>query len=288
MKHIITQLIYYATPWLYKWLLFRKYDNLNWSSLLKSNAENEILLLKHFLSEGSVFFDIGSNIGAYLYIAKKYTEPNNIYGFEPIPELYHKLLTIFRTVNISNVALSNENAIKDFKIPIIEGTAFSARGTLNTDYIEDGENNSKEFTVTTRKMDQFISENNIPNVDLVKIDVEGHEIKVIEGGLESIKKFKPSLIIEIEQRHHNTNLNEIIDWIKGLGYKCFYFDVNKFRMRELNINAADIQRKEHHTKSRKYVNNFIFIANEKDPLETIRNINNEIMIPCAHEGSLAS
>jgi FkbM family methyltransferase len=276
IKEKIKNIISALSPSLYKKIMFKKYDNLNWANLNSSNAESEILLLKHLLDKDSVFFDVGSNIGAYLYMADKFTNSNNLYGFEPIPELYQKLEKTFDKVNISQLALSNEELVKQFKIPTIEGVMFMPRATLNTEYLEDGEKDSTFFDVQTKPLDAFMTEVNLSRLDLIKIDVEGHETKVIEGAKKSIQQFRPALIIEIEQRHHTTNLNDIIKSIVEMGYTCCYFDIVDFSFKKLEVDACSIQLKEHHKKSRKYVNNFVFLPDSMEPISKLKAINADI------------
>ena len=74
-----------------------------------------------------------------------------------------------------------------------------------------------------KKLDSIKLENKI---GFIKIDVEGHELEVIEGALNTIKMNKPVLLIEIEERHSKRMVNESIKYIKNIGYNC-YFEKNK-------------------------------------------------------------
>ena len=76
--------------------------------------------------------------------------------------------------------------------------------------------NFDEFEINCKKLDDFKFENTI---SFIKIDVEGHEIEVINGSKELIKKFKPILMIEIEERHSKNKLSDSISYINSLGYE---------------------------------------------------------------------
>ena len=65
----------------------------------------------------------------------------------------------------------------------------------------------------------------------MKIDVEGHEKNVITGGRNLIKKCKPNLLIEIEERHSDDKTENIINYVNNLGYKSYEFPIN-FRQRD--------------------------------------------------------
>ena len=75
-----------------------------------------------------------------------------------------------------------------------------------------------EFEIDCKKLDEFHFKNKI---SFIKIDVEGHEIQVINGAKNLIKKFKPNLMIEIEERHSKNNLDETISYICSFGYQVF-------------------------------------------------------------------
>ena len=64
----------------------------------------------------------------------------------------------------------------------------------------------KYYDVVTKKLDNFNFTNKI---SFIKIDVEGHEIEVIEGGKLMIKKNKPVLLVEIEERHSKKNVHDV-------------------------------------------------------------------------------
>ena len=276
MKELFKTFLAVAAPSLYKKLQLGKYDKLSWSNLLESDAEAEILLLQFLLNEQSVFLDVGSNVGAYLYMAEKYASPRNIHGFEPIPALYRRLCRIFPEHRLYALALSNRNAISKFKIPVIKGSSLLPRGTLNTEYKEADENRSTIFTVNTARIDDFVKKEGIQRLDLIKIDVEGHEVDTIEGGEESLKKYRPVLIVEIEQRHHTKNLDEIIAYIAQMGYSCFYVDPLSLTLKSTPSNASSLQKIEHHKVSRLYVNNFIFMPSNEELAQRVSSINTTI------------
>ena len=272
---------------LQKWLIKRNpdaykkrylghYIHLSWDNYNEDKVEYEMLLVNYFLEKDSVFFDIGSNIGSFILIANKSIDAGNIYGFEPIPELNSRLNILFPKANISQLALSNIQVHTQFKIPKVNHTHLLTRGTLNTSFVETNEQGFTTIDVKTDTLDHFSIENAISKIDLIKIDVEGHEYEVIKGAVNTFKKFKPVLIIEIEQRHHQQDISVIIDDIKKIGYVCFYFDSNTFQLAELRSDPKILQSHEHFEKSRKYVHNFIFIPDTKVSVGFVNTVNSKI------------
>ena len=70
-----------------------------------------------------------------------------------------------------------------------------------------------------KKLDNFEISNNI---GFIKIDVEGHELEVIDGAINTITKNMPVLLIEIEERHTQKSVLDSISYIKNIGYDCFF------------------------------------------------------------------
>lgn len=257
---------------------FSNINSLTWGNIHQQNFENELLLLKYLVDKDSVFIDVGSNIGQYICMAEKVLKHENIYAFEPNPILFNRLKKIFSKVNIFDIAFSDTNSSASFKIPSSNDIEYNARGTLNVNFKEDNETQSQLLVVKSQKMDTFCEEKKIEKINLIKIDVEGHELNVINGALKTIKKHLPILIIEIEQRHHQQNIKEIINYVKEMGYSCFYFDINKKLMEEFTgiFSIEEMQKKENHAINKQYINNFIFIPKANNPAQKVEEINKKI------------
>ncbi|OPG99408.1 methyltransferase FkbM, partial [Chryseobacterium mucoviscidosis] len=77
--------------------------------------------IKEFLPKNAVIFDIGANVGTFLYQLENKLDHENIYAFEPNKKLYHRLKRLFPAMRIFPLALSDENTTAEFKVPIING-----------------------------------------------------------------------------------------------------------------------------------------------------------------------
>lgn len=215
IKETLKQLTLVFFPKQHKRRLYRFFNNLSWQNLPAEEAE--LLLMPFFLTKGSVFFDIGANTGIYTFNAEKYIASASINAFEPIPELHFRLRRMFRKSNIYKLALSDTIGVHNFKIPTIGEDEYKSRGKLNTEYVERGETKCRTIKVRTSTLDSFVDENNIKGIDFIKIDVEGHELQVIMGGVNTLKALRPVLQIEIEQRHYERDIKEIIEFVNLLG-----------------------------------------------------------------------
>lgn len=256
--------LFILSPKLYKLFWKRKlFINKDLSTLKENNLiEREILLLPYLVNNSSVYFDIGSNIGIYLFWAEKFGI-SKAYGFEPIPILFNKLKKIFNQYQIENIAISSLKGECSLRIPISSKSNNEAKASIIQDNFA---NNFEEIIVSTETLDNYCKTNLI-YPDFIKIDVEGAEGYVIEGAKDTIEKQRPILLIEIELRHNN-KAKEIFSSFNEKNFRCLHFDKTKTKLVEYT-NINDIQ-KPSLIETSEYVNNFIFIPNEK--VEIINNL----------------
>lgn len=218
---------------------------------IKKKDENEIELLKKFIKPGSDTIDVGVYRGVYSYEMAKYS--NKVHSFEPNPIIFNyinkNLKKIVKNIVLYNYALSNKNGIYDLKVPIRNSNYnkenFEEYYKMGRATIHDKNNFDKfeKFQINTKKIDEFNFNNKI---SFIKIDVEGHELEVIEGAKFTIKNNKPILLVEIEEKYSKKNVIESINFINTLGYKAFYYN-NKALKDISKLNNFEL------------FNNFIFI-----------------------------
>lgn len=257
MKEIIIRIIRKYFPFIYKKIKFRNFGVVQIEQLKQDRLfEPELLLLKDFIKKGNVVFDIGANVGEYTYVLERLAGAGFVYSFEPIPKLFNELERLFRKVNLYKIALSDKEVISQFKIPEIDGSKFETRGKLDIDYFEPGELSSELIEVECKTLDFFVNENDIKRLDFIKIDVEGHELKVLYGAEDSIKQFRPIMLIEIEQRHHNFAITDIFDHIESLNYKMQFYDLNTLQLKPISEFNIDFDQNYDKIKSSGYINNF--------------------------------
>ena len=197
---------------IYQWIrLLLKYR----SQRIKKGA-NKVQLdhLKQFLRDDCVFFDIGANKGLFTYWAGKYVKKNaDLHIFEPQPELewiYLKFQKVFQR---------HQLFYNNFGLSDIEGKAL-----INRECIGDGSASLKTFdtevdnveSVRLQTLDDYCEKNEIDKIDFIKIDVEGHEYKTLAGGMKTIEKLMPTMLIEMSP---GTLSTKTLEEFSKLGYK---------------------------------------------------------------------
>ena len=200
---------------------------------IKNNYEDEISLLHKLVNNETESIDIGVYRGVYSYKLSKLSK--HVHSFEPNPLIYpyleKNLKKIIKNMSFYNLALSDKEIETNLKIPIrsnvINKNNYEEKFKLGCATIH---NNNKlmddkysNYKVKTKKLDNILINKNI---GFIKIDVEGHEKNVIIGAENIIKKNKPNLLIEIEEKHTKEKVENVINFINDFGYKSYYCENN--------------------------------------------------------------
>lgn len=163
------------------------------------------LWTKHRLRPGHVAFDVGTSIGLFTVMMAQAVAPGGaVHAFEPSPAAHADLLRVLSLNEVQGVtthrdALSDQSG--EATLCIIDEGDVRREAThlkvLNRAEIL-GNVNLRDTTVQTTTIDEYIQKSNcVPN--LIKIDAEGAELKVLEGAVKSMEQFKPLLVIEVHE-----------------------------------------------------------------------------------------
>ncbi|EPA05327.1 FkbM family methyltransferase [Candidatus Nitrosarchaeum limnium] len=176
------------------------------------------------LSEGMNCLDIGSNIGYYVLLeSKKVGLTGNVWAIEPSPENYSVLLDNIKLQNNKNIiafnfAIGDKN--EEIEFIISKKSNWSKIKEENDKILSE----DKIIKVPLKTLDLFVEENNLRKIDLLRMDVEGFESRIIFGGLEFLRKFKPIIMIEVHKMIMGKNeTKKILEKIKEINYECVFF-----------------------------------------------------------------
>lgn len=180
-----------------------------------------IQLLEHYLEPGSVFLDIGANIGLMSVIASKCVgEKGTVYAVEANPGTVPILqanteLNQCKNIEILPLALSDAQGTA----VLFENWEVN-RGGASLISQSDGQ---QGIEVKMERLDDLFDENSA--LHLVKIDVEGFEPQVIRGGINWFRKQLPVFIIEVSEKREKEvgpSPKEIMELVKTIGIYAFY------------------------------------------------------------------
>jgi FkbM family methyltransferase len=187
-------------------------------------TELEIQLLRNFMKPNFVVYDIGANIGYHTVAFAKHVK--HVYAFEPNKknlDLLRKNIKSLDNVSIYDVACSDVATtmhVDDFDLDV------------PGNYGEMHMNNVGQVCDSVR-IDDI---DDIYYPDLIKIDVEGHELQVLTGATETITEYKPIIFYEA----HGNDLDKIYDMLDNLGYKLYWYPCNNYNPNNYNNNGNNI------------------------------------------------
>ena len=175
-------------------------NRMSFSLLRKCDFDDqkELNLLKKISDRNKIFFfDCGANFGFYSLFVASLNQKNKILAFEASPktlEEFEKNIEInnFKSIQVKNLAVSN--LIED-KLDFYESEKDWESSVDKTNFNKGLKISVK--TITLDKASENISLNDFFTV--MKVDVEGHEMNVVEGSLNLIEKFSPLIIIEFSK-----------------------------------------------------------------------------------------
>jgi hypothetical protein len=86
-----------------------------------------------------------------------------------------------------------------------------------------GESEFEKCQVEIRTLDQYLVDVDLDRVDFVKIDVEGFELNVLRGAENTLSQFKPTIILEYDERRHGEQSDSIKELLRRHGYHTYQF-----------------------------------------------------------------
>ena len=194
-------------------------------------SEGEVAVFNKVLQPGDVAIDVGANIGALtIPMARLVGKDGQIIAFEASAA---NLELLYKNIN--------QNGLRD-NVYVRSVAASDKEGILKVDkqsalhaYCRP-DINEGDFNVACDTIDSM----ELPKVKLIKIDVDGHELQVLNGAAETIARCKPIIYIEneIDQKRE-----ALVAWMIDHGYRCFWhrpylFNADNFHNEKKNIFGA--------------------------------------------------
>ena len=189
---------------------------------------NEFAFLYAILAPGMVFIDAGANDGLYtLFAARRVGPEGMVLAFEPSAREFSRLeqnvdLNELKNVKRLRVALADHNGEQDLAVA---GYEHEGQNTLGA-FAYSGVELFRKERVPTRRLDDVVQEEKLSRIDIIKIDVEGAECRVIEGGREVINRFRPIVLFEAFDsalRKQSSSRNALLALVSSLQYELFTF-----------------------------------------------------------------
>jgi FkbM family methyltransferase len=172
------------------------------------------------LAPGAVAIDIGANLGAWtLPFAAAVGRGGHVLAVEPAPRSAAALAKTLAAnalgqAELVRCAVGDADGAVDFAVPLVT----SARSDTGTARIGPAMTGHETLLLAMRRLDTLVAERALERIDLVKIDVEGYERRVFDGGGTALARFRPALVIETGHEAEGDRA-AIHDRLVGLGYR---------------------------------------------------------------------
>jgi FkbM family methyltransferase len=185
-----------------------------WTGLHPDDARI-LRLVRTALPPDGIFVDVGANIGIQTLSAARHLHAGGaVVAFEPQPNnfltLRHNVAQNgLRHVDCHNLGLANAPETLTCHGPARGGNwSLASRG-------------EHSFEVRLIRLDDFLDEHPLPRLDMIKIDVEGAEVRVLRGACRTLARFRPLLVFEVCPawlRRLDSSAAELLATVEGLGY----------------------------------------------------------------------
>ncbi len=182
--------------------------------------DTEIDLFKANVSSGDVVFDVGGNVGLYSIAAARIAKSVNVFTFEPVPDTLKELRS-----NVVKNKVENQVKIIPKALSSKAGTMYITTEYHSSNYITNANSEQQKTMIRVTTIDNFAKQEKIKRIDMIKMDIEGHELEALKGAQRSIERFRPKILIEIYENktefndRQMANASEIFTFLAQFGYE---------------------------------------------------------------------
>jgi FkbM family methyltransferase len=241
-------------------------------------GEVELHLLEFLCRRDRDAIDVGANDGSYVHYLRRYAR--QVIAFEPMPALANMLRRKFRRgVVVESVALSDAAGTVSLCMPVVDGAVVNGCSTISS-AASAVYPAHRAIKVPMDRLDNVYG----GDVGFIKIDVEGHQQAVLDGAVATIRRCRPRMLVEAEERLSPGGLARAKAYFKELGYRGYYVhdgrlkQIDQFSIAELQkpSNLPDLTAPlEQRKRFGQYLYNFIFLPPD-EPAETLRRMSERL------------
>jgi FkbM family methyltransferase len=206
------------------------------------NFETEVI--KQYLHAGDCVIDAGANIGWFTTIMSEIVgAKGSVHSFEPIPHSFEILKLNCQLDNAENVVLNNiglaaEEGEVDFFMP-----DSGASGDAGISTMENKGSAGRTIRCKLTTLDSYFLEKGIKKCNFIKIDVEGSELLLVSGALNTISDCRPNILIEINPEtlsSMKTNGRQVLEKLLLCGkYQFFEIGSKGSELKKVELHDID-------------------------------------------------
>ena len=183
---------------------------------------------------GMLIFDVGANKGQSIKFFKSMNPLATIYSFEPSPSTFAKLTRnlqarAFENVFLNMISLSSKKTQLELYESVLDETSSFEKPKSDSKYFkiknrilfQSSLTQTKSIPVSVDTLDSFCAEHLILKISILKVDVEGHELAVIQGATRMLKN-NDIAVVQFEKHEDDMRVdqsNEIAKFLVDFGYR---------------------------------------------------------------------
>lgn len=178
-------------------------------------------IISKYLKPGMTYIDIGANIGQHsMYAASIVGQHGKVHAYEPIPKIYEQLLrsssanTYEDIIHAHNYALGEKESVEILNV---------SKDIGGSSLVNQNDETEEKIQVVIKKGDDELLA--LSRVDMIKIDVEGYELEVLQGIKETLFKYQPVLLLEYSGQFYKNNTDKhgikILTLLTECGYSLY-------------------------------------------------------------------
>jgi FkbM family methyltransferase len=190
----------------------------------------ELRALRSALSPSDVVVDIGAHKGRYLWSLSRAVPDGRAVAFEPQPFLADYLRCVCRCAGLTNVAIEAAGVSSrsgKLTLAVIDQGTHSHGASFEQALAE--QHDCRHIEVPVVSLDEYFSGEKA-KIGAIKIDVEGHELSVLEGAAGLIDAYRPTIVCESEERHkHAGHVGAVLDFFAARNYRGHFLARSRWR-----------------------------------------------------------
>jgi len=198
--------------------------------------ERDTSVVKHLIRAGDHVVDIGASIGGYTRFLSQTVGPfGKVYSFEPNPPIHEYLSFNVKKLKLDNVelcacALSDQSGVASIAIPRYRwGSECHYDATLESTRANP---NCRQVEVSVSTLDSWFADR-AEEISFIKCDVNYHELACLRGALQTIRRSKPAILIEIlpNPDKPGSPAAHVFELLSDNGCEPYWFDGQRLRRR---------------------------------------------------------
>lgn len=200
---------------------------IEWSIFFFGSYETDtVRLIKNVFRPNFVAIDVGANVGVFTLIMAAHAREGRVIAIEPHPDVFARLarnidLNRLQNVTLRQCALSDASGAQTL-FSFAPGAANQGASSFYAGNVAGG---GPQLSVAVTTLDEIMSSPGAPNrLDFVKIDTEGNEARVLLGARQSLRKYRPQVLFEYDQRTWRLaggDLDRLQDFFAELRYELY-------------------------------------------------------------------